>query len=67
VGTGLILAALIAVLALLVARAPTDNTPASSPVTVPPAPALGTAGLSPAVQPPTVPAATPATTGAATP
>jgi hypothetical protein len=64
VATGLALAALLTVLALLTARSPTNTGPQTTSIVLTPAPAVGTAGLVPAAQPP--PSA-PGTAGATTP
>ena len=62
--TGLALAALLTVLALLTARSPTNTGPQTTSIVLTPPPAVGTAGLVPAAQPP--PSA-PGTAGATTP
>jgi hypothetical protein len=64
VATGLALAALLTVLALLTARSPTNTGPQTTSIVLTPPPAVGTAGLVPAAQPP--PSA-PGTAGATTP
>ena len=64
VATGLALAALLTVLALLTARSPTNTGPQTTSIVLTPPPAVGTAGLVPAAQP--LPSA-PGTAGATTP